>query len=388
MYDFDKLISRRGTNSLKHDGAALRGMPEDAIPMWVADMDFMAPPESVLAAVQAAAHGVYGYTLPPRGYHDSIIRWHRARYGWQIEKDWIVDSPGVMATVSSAIRAFTETGDAILIQEPVYYCFAQAIYLNGRRVVSSDLVYGDGQYQIDFNDFEDKIVSNNVKMFLLCHPHNPTGRVFDADELRRMGEICMLHGVLVFSDEIHEDFVYAPRVHVPYATLGENFADSCVVCNAPSKTFNLAGLHTAAAVVPNTKLRAKLERSFGAAFCGGVNAVGGAATEAAYTYGGSWLEELKSYLLSNYAILKDGLAEKLPLARVQDLQATYLAWLDFRALGLPHDQVRDTVWRRAKLWLNDGRSFGESGAGFMRINLACPASVVREAVDRLAEALG
>ncbi|MDR1569623.1 MAG: pyridoxal phosphate-dependent aminotransferase [Oscillospiraceae bacterium] len=386
MTDFDRIINRRGTNSLKHDGMAERGMPEDILPLWVADMDFRSPPKVVEAAERAAAHGVYGYTVTPESLDEAFVRWHRERLGWDIKNEWIIHAPGVMYEVAAAICALTSKGDAVLVQLPVYHCFISAIRLNERRVVSSDLILEDGRYIIDFDDFESKIVSNNVKLFILCNPHNPVARVFTVDELTRMGEICLRHGVTVLSDEIHQDFVYAPYKQIPYASIDPELADSSIICNAPSKTFNLASINVAAMVIPNAELRAKLTRVISANFGCELSPIAVAAVQAAYEHGAQWLDELKAYLLENYAAVKDGFAARSRGIRVQELQATYLAWLDFRSLNISQEELQDRIWNRAKVWLNDGLAFGEPGRGFMRINIASPRSVIKEAVSRISDA--
>ena len=384
--DFDRVINRRGTGSLKHDGASRFGIPDDALPMWVADMDFPAPLEAVEAARRAAASGIYGYTIATKEYGEAAAAWHGKRYGWTIREDWIQRAPGVMYAIAAAVRAFTSKGDAVLAQEPVYHCFAQVVRLNGRRFVSSDLMLTDGRYEIDFDDFERKVVLERVRMFLLCHPHNPAGRAFSRDELERLGSICLRHGVLVVSDEIHGDFVYKPREHIPFASVGPEFADRSIVMTAPSKTFNMAGLHAANVIIPDAGLRARMEAELTSAFTDELSSGALAAAQAAYEHGGPWLEELKEYIQSNCRALEYVLTERIPAVRVQELQATYLAWLDFRALGLPHEEMRERVWRTARVWLSDGLSFGEAGQGFMRMNLACPRSIVMEAAGRLSRA--
>ncbi|MDR2658183.1 MAG: pyridoxal phosphate-dependent aminotransferase [Oscillospiraceae bacterium] len=382
---FDKVIDRRGTNSLKHDGMAERGMPADVLPFWVADMDFEAPPEAVLAATRAAAHGVYGYSVAGKGYYDAAINWQKVRFGWDVDRDWIITTPGVVFMVASAVRALSEPGDTIMIQNPVYAVFAPVLRANDRKVVSSDLRLVGGRYEIDFDDFEKVMVESGAKIFLLCHPHNPIGRVWTREELKRMGEICVEHGVMVISDEIHEDFVYAGKQHIPFAAVDPLFPPITVTCTAPSKTFNLAGLQASNAFVANPELRRRINRALDACDIG-LNPIAIAAAEAAYRYGAPWLEALKEYLMGNYALLRGALEKGLPAVRPMELEATYLAWLDCSCLGMAHIDMVGAFAHKAKVWLNDGATFGANGVGFMRMNLACPRSTLNEGIQRIVEA--
>ncbi|GHU69588.1 aminotransferase [Clostridia bacterium] len=382
---FDKVIDRRNTNSLKHEGMTERGMPGDVLPFWVADMDFEAPPEAVLAATRAAAHGVYGYSIAGKGYYESVINWQKDRFGWEVDRDWIISTPGVVFMVASAVRALSEPGDTVMIQNPVYAVFAPVLRANDRKVVSSDLQLVNGRYEIDFEDFDRTLAESGAKIFLLCHPHNPIGRVYSREELKRMGQICLERGVLVISDEIHEDFVYGGKQHIPFASVDPLFPSITVTCTAPSKTFNLAGLQAANAFAANPEMRKRIHKALDACDIG-LNPIAIAAAEAAYRYGGSWLEELKEYLLGNYSALCDAFAKELPTVKVHPLEATYLAWLDCADLGLTHAELIRAFADKARVWLNDGATFGSNGTGFMRMNLACPRSTLNEGIRRIVEA--
>ncbi|MDR1600026.1 MAG: pyridoxal phosphate-dependent aminotransferase [Oscillospiraceae bacterium] len=379
---FSKVIERRNTNSLKHDGMAERGMPEGVLPFWVADMDFEAPPEAVLAATRAAAHGIYGYSIPGKGYYEATIAWQKDRFGWEVDRDWIISTPGVVFMVASAVRALSEPGDTVMIQNPVYAVFAPVLRANDRKVVSSDLRLADGRYEIDFEDFSKTLEESGARIFLLCHPHNPIGRVWTREELRRMGEICLEHDVLVISDEIHQDFVYGDNAHIPFASVDPAFPAITVTCTAPSKTFNLAGLQASNAFAANPELRKRIRKALDACDVG-LNPIAIAAAEAAYRHGAAWLEGLKEYILGNYGWLRRELAEGLPGVKPHALEATYLAWLDCSGLGLTHLELVKAFADKAKVWLNDGATFGTNGSGFMRMNLACPRATLDEGIRRI-----
>ncbi|MDR0397399.1 MAG: pyridoxal phosphate-dependent aminotransferase [Oscillospiraceae bacterium] len=379
---FDRVIDRRGTNSLKHDGMAERGMPDGVLPFWVADMDFEAPAEAVLAATRAAAHGVYGYSIPGRGYYEAVTDWQKERFGWDVDRDWIISTPGVVFMVASAVRALSEPGDAVMIQKPVYAVFEPVLKANGRKVVSSDLRLVNGRYEIDFDDFAKTLSESRAKIFLLCHPHNPVGRVWTRGEMKRMGEICAEHGALVISDEIHEDFVYGEKRHIPFASVDPAFAPITVTCTAPSKTFNLAGLQASNAFVSNPELRKRIQKALDACDIG-LNPIAIAAAEAAYRHGARWLEGLKAYLLGNYGAVRAAFENDLPAIKPLEMEATYLAWLDCSGLGLTHPELVKAFAEKARVWLNDGATFGANGSGFMRMNLACPRATLNEGLKRI-----
>ena len=385
--DFDTVPNRRGTNCFKYDFAREMGMPEDVLPLWVADMDFPTAP-AVLERLHALAeHGIFGYTGVKDAYFSAVHNWYAQRFGWETQRSWLVTTPGVVFAIAIAIRAFTQKGDAILIQQPVYYPFANKVTENDRQLVVNPLVLKNGRYEMDFADMERKIVDYRVKMLLLCSPHNPVGRVWTKEELLRVGEICQKHGVLVVSDEIHADFTYAGHTHRVFASVKSEFADFTITCTAPSKTFNLAGLQNSNIFIPNRQLRHAYKKELSACGCGGTNCMGMAACQAAYEAGADWLEQLKQYLAGNLAYIRQFLREKLPDIALIEPEGTYLVWLDLRKLGLTEQQQRQLIVQDAKLWLDTGTLFGQGGEGFERINIACPRTTIEQAMQRLEHAV-
>ena len=385
--DFDTVPNRRGTNCFKYDFAREMGMPEDVLPLWVADMDFPTAP-AVLERLHALAeHGIFGYTGVKDAYFSAVHNWYAQRFGWETQRSWLVTTPGVVFAIAIAIRAFTQKGDAILIQQPVYYPFADKVTENDRQLVVNPLILKNGRYEMDFADMERKIADNHVKMLLLCSPHNPVGRVWTKEELLRVGEICQKHGVLVVSDEIHADFTYAGHTHRVFASVKSEFADFTITCTAPSKTFNLAGLQNSNIFIPNRQLRHAYKKELSACGCGGTNCMGMAACQAAYEAGADWLEQLKQYLAGNLAYIRQFLREKLPDIALIEPDGTYLVWLDLRKLGLTEQQQRQLIVQDAKLWLDTGTLFGQGGEGFERINIACPRATIEQAMQRLERAV-
>lgn len=385
--DFDTVPNRRGTNCFKYDFAREMGMPEDVLPLWVADMDFPTAP-AVLERLHALAeHGIFGYTGVKDAYFSAVHNWYAQRFGWETQRSWLVTTPGVVFAIAIAIRAFTQKGDAILIQQPVYYPFANKVTENDRQLVVNPLVLKNGRYEMDFADMERKIVDYHVKMLLLCSPHNPVGRVWTKEELLRVGEICQKHGVLVVSDEIHADFTYAGHTHRVFASVKSEFADFTITCTAPSKTFNLAGLQNSNIFIPNRQLRHAYKKELSACGCGGTNCMGMAACQAAYEAGADWLEQLKQYLAGNLAYIRQFLREKLPEIALIEPEGTYLVWMDLRKLGLTEQQQRQLIVQDAKLWLDTGTLFGQGGEGFERINIACPRTTIEQAMQRLEHAV-
>ena len=385
--DFDTVPNRRGTNCFKYDFAREMGMPEDVLPLWVADMDFPTAP-AVLERLHALAeHGIFGYTGVKDAYFSAVHNWYAQRFSWETQRSWLVTTPGVVFAIAIAIRAFTQKGDAILIQQPVYYPFANKVTENDRQLVVNPLVLKNGRYEMNFADMERKIVDYHVKMLLLCSPHNPVGRVWTKEELLRVGEICQKHGVLVVSDEIHADFTYAGHTHRVFASLKSEFADFTITCTAPSKTFNLAGLQNSNIFIPNRQLRHAYKKELSACGCGGTNCMGMAACQAAYEAGTDWLEQLKQYLAGNLAYIRQFLREKLPDIALIEPDGTYLVWLDLRKLGLTEQQQRQLIVQDAKLWLDTGTLFGQGGEGFERINIACPRTTIEQAMQRLEHAV-
>lgn len=386
-YGFDSIVDRRGTNCLKFDFAKERGKREDVLPLWVADMDFRTAPEILERLQQVVSHGIFGYSEGKEDYFLAVQRWYAEHFGWQVEKSWLVKTPGVVFAIAMAIRAFTEEGDAVLLQQPVYYPFSEVIRDNNRVLINSPLKLAEGHYEIDFDDLEKKIQENGVKLFLLCSPHNPVGRVWQEWELLKLGDICLRNGVLVVSDEIHSDFTYEGHVHHVFANLSPEFSNITVTCTAPSKTFNLAGLQVSNIFISNVKLRKQFKKAVDAAGYSQLNLMGLVACQAAYEKGEPWLKALKAYLTENLNFVRAYLKERLPQIRLVEPEGTYLVWLDFRELGLTEAQREDLIVNKARLWLDSGAMFGVDGEGFERINIACPRAVLRKALEQLEEAL-
>lgn len=386
-YDFDEIIDRRNTDCLKYDFAVERGMPEDVLPLWVADMDFRTAPGIIQRAAEDANFGIYGYTESKDNYFQTISAWYRDYFDWNVEKKWLVKTPGVVFAIGIAIQALTKEGDAVMIQQPVYYPFSAVVRDNDRVLVNNALVLKDGHYEINFEDFEQKIIQNHVKLFILCSPHNPVGRVWTTEELHKIGEICLKHDVKIISDEIHGDFVYEGRKHHVFTTVDPAFEEISIICTAPSKTFNLAGLQVSNIFIPNVQMRKAFLRKMSAAGYSQVNMIGLHACQAAYETGREWLEELKVYLKGNLDYVRTYLEEKLPQIKLIEPEGTYLIWLDCRALGLPEEDLEHLIVHEAKLWLDSGVIFGEAGEGFERINIACPRAVLEEAMKRLERAV-
>ncbi|MCC8182197.1 MAG: pyridoxal phosphate-dependent aminotransferase [Clostridiales bacterium] len=386
--DFDRVVDRRNTDCLKYDFAVRRGKPEDVLPLWVADMDFPTSSYVLDALQERVAHGIFGYTETDDCYFEAVAGWMERKHGWLVKQSWLVKTPGVVFGLAMAVKAFTEEGDSVLIQQPVYYPFTEVIADNGRRVVSSDLVLGsDGRYHINFADFERKIVENRVKLFLLCSPHNPVGRVWRREELLHMGELCRKYGVLVVSDEIHQDFVFGENRHLVFANLKPEFEEISITCTSPAKTFNLAGLQVSNLFIPAPALRKRFRRQIAASGYSQLNVMGLTAGEAAYLYGETWYNGVLAYLEQNIAWLKAYLSRELPEIRMIEPEGTYLVWLDFRELGLTGPELERLIVHKAKLWLDSGAIFGPAGEGFQRINVACPRATLEQALERLKQAV-
>ncbi len=381
--DFDTVVDRRNTKSLKYDFAGAFGMPEGLLPLWVADMDFKTSSYVEDALAECAAKGIFGYSEVSTPYFETVRGWMQRRHGWNVEEEWLIKTPGVVFALAMTVKAYTKPGDAVLVQLPVYYPFAQVIRDNGRRVVSSDLYLGeDNRYHMDFDDFEQKIRNEQVKLFLLCSPHNPVGRTWTREELVRIGEICLAHGVIVVSDEIHHDFIFQGEHHV-FADLKEEFAQNSITCTAPSKTFNLAGMVMSNIFIPNPQLRKKFKKEMDAAGMSQLGIMGLAACEAAYAHGDVWYEAMHAYVRDNIAFARELTQTQLPGVRMTEHEATYLIWLDFRETGLSDGELDERIIKRAGLWLDSGRMFGAGGSGFQRINVACPRSILEQAFERL-----
>lgn len=387
MYDFDKIIDRHGTNCLKFDFAKERGKNGDELSLWVADMDFeVAKP--ITDALQAQVnHGIYGYTEVKSDYFEIVKNWFKDNFDWEIKKGSLVKTPGVVYAIAMAVKAFTKEGEAVIIQQPVYYPFSEMIIANNRKLVNSPLVLKDGRYEIDFEDFEKKIVKNNVKLFILCSPHNPVGRVWSVEELKKIGDICIKHGVVIFSDEIHADFVYEPNKHHVFASLGESYAANSVIATAPSKSFNIAGLQVSNIFIENKKLRDAFRNEIVKSGYSQLNTMGLVAARAAYESGKEWLDEVRAYIKDNLIFFRDYLKENIGELSLIEPEGTYLVWVDFRKLGLSEKQREDLIVNKAKLWIDSGAMFGVDGEGFERFNIACPREYLKMALDSLAKAI-
>ncbi|MBP2633720.1 MAG: aminotransferase [Firmicutes bacterium] len=386
-YNFDEIIDRRNTNSLKYDFAIERNKPSDVLPLWVADMDIKTPFEVREALKKSAEHGIFGYSDVKIEYFNTLHTWFKTKFAWDTKPEWLVKTPGVVFAICTAIRAFTEKGDAVLIQRPVYYPFSLSIKDNERKLVNNPLVYKDGKYEIDFADFEQKIIDNGVKLFILCSPHNPVGRVWSKEELLKIGDICIKHNVLIVADEIHEEFVYEGFKHHVFANLKPEFSDITITCTAPSKTFNLAGLQVSNIFIANAELRHKFKKKIiKTGYCE-LNAMGLVACQTAYAHGQDWLEKLKVYLAQNLDFTRKFLAEKIPQIKLVEPQGTYLLWLDCSALHLDDKALEDLIINKAKLWLDAGTMFGPEGSGFQRINITCPRATLEKALLKLEAAV-
>ena len=385
--NFDHPVERRGTHSLKYDFAEERGRKKDILPLWVADMDFKTSSFVQEALIRQAEHGIYGYTESDQEYYDAVSSWMERRHGWKIDKEWITKTPGIVFALAMAVKAYTEPGDYILIQDPVYYPFREVIESNDRKVAANILIRKeDGSYAIDFEDFERQIVEKGVKLFLFCSPHNPVSRVWTREEVERLGDICLKHQVIIVSDEIHADFVFEGK-HQVLVDLKDEYKDITVTCTSPGKTFNLAGLQISNIWISNPELRARFRAEVTAAGYSQVNLMGLVACQAAYETGEEWLKELKIYLEGNLDYVRTFLKENLPEIKLTEPEGTYLLWLDFKSLGMKEEQLKDLVENKAKLWLDSGAMFGPDGEGFERINIACPREILKQALTQLAESV-
>ena len=384
--DFDLVVERRNTDSLKFDFAVERGKPEGVLPLWVADMDFRTSSFIIEALEERAKHGIFGYTETKEDYYEALAGWMKRHHDLEIRPEWVLKTPGVVFALAAAVKAYTQEGDYVLIQQSVYYPLKEAVEDNGRRVISSDLVLeADGKYRINFEDFERKLKEYQVKLFMLCNPHNPVGRVWTREELEGLAEICLRNDVIVVSDEIHEDFVYPGHKHIPLLSVNERIKNRCITCTSPSKTFNLAGLQIANILIPDQGLRRKFRKQIQAAGYSQLNTFGVVACKAAYTKGEQWYGAVCDYIRENLEFLKNYIKEKLPEVKVIEPEGTYLVWLDFRGLGYCNEVLEDLILHKAGLWLDSGAIFGQTGSGFQRINLATSRSTLKEALERLAK---
>ena len=385
--NFEQGVDRKGTRCLKYDFAVQRGRSADILPLWVADMDFKTSSYIQDALLRQAEHGVYGYTEADETYFDAVRSWMERRHGWKIEPEWLLKTPGVVFALAMAVKAYTEPGDYVLIQEPVYYPFREVIESNDREV-ANNVLYQDenGSYKINFEDFERQIVEKRIRLFILCSPHNPVSRVWTREELEKLGDICKKHGVIVVSDEIHADFAFVGK-HQVFAAVKKEYEEFTITCTSPSKTFNLAGLQISNLFIPNDRLRRAFKKEIDAAGYSQLNVMGLVACQAAYENGETWYQAMHAYVKENIAFVKSYVEENLPGVEMAEHEGTYLVWLDFRGLGLSTKELEDFIINRAKLWLDSGRIFGNSGKGFQRINTACPRKVLQQALEQIKNAL-
>ena len=386
-YNFNEITQRDNTNSLKYDFASRCGKPEGLLPLWVADMDFKTPESVVEALVEKSRHGIFGYSESGQDYFFVLKDWFKTNFDWNIQPDWLVKTPGVVFAIATAIRGLTDKGDGVIIQQPVYYPFAEIIRRNDRNLVVNQLVYKNGKYTIDFDDFENKIIENKVKLFVLCNPHNPVGRVWTQEELIRLGDICLKNGVTVISDEIHQDFIYPGHKHLVFADLKPDFLTMTITCTAPSKTFNLAGLQISNIFIQDRKIRHQFIDEMNKCGYDQLNIMGIVACAAAYSKGREWLKELKTYLVGNLELVRSFLNEQLPQVKLIEPEGTYLIWLDFNELGLNDKELEELIIHKAGLWLDEGSMFGAGGEGFQRINIAAPRVILEQALTQLEQAV-
>lgn len=382
-YDFNEIIPRRHTNSYKWDSAT----DEDVLPLWVADMDFRTAPPVVEALQKRVEHGIFGYTKVPSAYYEAITNWFARRHGWQIDKDWIIYTSGVVPALSAIIKALTKPSDRVLVQTPVYNCFFSSIRNNNCEVVDNPLIYTNRTYHIDFTNLERLTADPNVKLMLLCNPHNPAGRVWTREELTRLGEICLRNNVIVVADEIHCELVYPGHTYTPFASISKTFLMNSVTCTSPSKAFNLAGLQIANIISADEEVLMRIDKAININEVCDVNPFGVEALMAAYNNGEEWLEELKHYLAENYSYLKEYFNEHLPQFPVTTLEGTYLVWVNCSVLQQRSKDIVETLLKEEKLWVNEGSMYGEAGNSFIRINIACSREVLTDGLNRLMNGL-
>ena len=384
-YNFDEIVQREGTNCIKYDAREWVFNTNDVLPLWVADMDFKTPDFIVNAIKERANHEIYGYTYKSESYFQAIINWMQRRHGWTIQKEWISSSPGVVAGLTIAIESFSKPGDEVIVQPPVYFPFFDCVKGTKRTLVENPLKIENDRYTFDFEDLKSK-TTDKTKLLLLCNPQNPGGMAWTKEELKELSAICLENKIMVISDEIHSDLIYKGHKHIPYASLSEEAAKNCAVFMAPSKTFNVAGLSSSIAIIPNKRNFAHYERRLGVGHLGMGNIFGSVALEAAYTNGDEWLEQMLKYLWENYILVKETFENSLPKVKVMPLEATYLVWLDFTAYKLNDDELSKFIIEEAKVGLNNGGRFGTGGDGWMRINIGCPRSVLAEGLEKLTSA--
>ncbi len=378
-YDFDMIVPRRGTGSYKWDTPE----EENVLPMWVADMDFRTAPAIIEALQKRVEHGIFGYAKVPETYYDAVVRWFESRHRWRINPQWIIYTSGVVPALSAVIKALTVPGDKVIVQTPAYNCFYSSIRNNGCELSVNNLIYQDGRYAMDFKDLEAKAADPKAKILLLCNPHNPVGRVWTPEELRRIGDICLRNEVFVVADEIHCELTYEGHDYTPFASLSECFLQNSVTCVSPSKAFNLAGLQIANIIAADKEVRRRIDRAININEVCDVNPFGIIATIAAYNDSGQWLDALRKYLWENYEYLCHFFEEHLPQYSVLPLEGTYLVWIDCRASGIGSDTITLRLQKEQKLLVNSGTMYGPGGEGFIRLNIACPRILLADGLERI-----
>lgn len=383
QYDFDTPIDRTHTWSIKHDFKKENGKADDILPLWVADMDFRSSDSVVEALKKAVDHGIFGYSRADESYFDAVAAWYQKRHHLTLQPEWMTCTPGIVFALSIAVRAFTQEGDAVLIQPPVYHPFSRAILRNKRTLVENPLVLKDGHYEMDLEELEQKVLDEHVKLMILCNPHNPVGRVWTREELTALADVCLRHHVYVISDEIHGDFVWQGHEQTPYASISEEACLHSMMCTAPSKTFNLAGMATSNLFIPDPEMRRKFRSELLDVGQENMNRLGLFACRAAYEGGGEWLDQLIGYLAGNLALVRDFCKNRVPQIQLVEPEGTYLAWLDCRELGMTDDELMAFFSNEAKVWLDPGTHSGEQGSGFMRFNLGSSHSVIAQALDQI-----
>lgn len=387
MFDFDRIIDRKNTFSLKYDFARERGNPEQVLPFWVADMDFQVAPCVTEALEKQVRHGIFGYSEIKDDYFKALYRWFHTRFDWDVKKEWLIKTPGVVPAINLAIKALTRKGDAILIQPPVYYPFMTSIQNNGRRIVKSPLIRRSGKYMMnDLDDIERKIAENEVKLAILCSPHNPVGRVWTQEELAQYSRICRRHQVRLIVDEIHCDFTFPGHRQTAFGTLSEEDAMNAVICTAPSKTFNIAGLQISNIWIPNPRIRRAFQKELDTFGYDQLNVMGLVAAQAAYTGGQDWLEAVKTYIRENLDYTRRFLETHLPKIKLVEPEGTYLLWLDCRYYGVSDQELEAILLNDAHLWMDMGYLFGPEGSGYFRMNIACPRATLAQGLKQLCEA--
>ncbi|MFJ9500700.1 MalY/PatB family protein [Brevibacillus centrosporus] len=385
-YDFDKVINRLNTASVKWDEVDRIFGDKDLLPLWVADMDFQVPAPVTDALRARVEHGIFGYTERPESYYEAVIGWMERRHQWSVQKEWICHCPGVVPALSYLVQVFTQPGDKVIIQPPVYHPFTSVVADNGREVVHNPLKFEQGRYFMDFEDLRQKM-DPSVKLLILCNPHNPGGRVWTKEELTELGNICLENNVMVISDEIHGDLILKGHKHIPFAAISEEFAQNSIICTAPSKTFNMAGMQTSNIIIPNQEYREAFQKMMSTLVLRMTNTFGVVATEAAYRHGDEWLDQLLVYLQGNLDFLTEYIETHIKGIKVIQPEGTYLVWLDCRELGMDTKGLQEFMGKQAKVAVNQGHVFGPGGEQFIRLNMACPRSLIEEGLERIAKAV-